>query len=141
MVTWVSLPKTFFQQDEWQYFGNYVWALSSRDVILNIILPLGGQLTHFAPLANLFLLLQYLAFKVNFTGYAVVSLLLHLINTFLVYRLFKKIVKVDLVAFSATLIFFVYSLSHQAVSWVLTASFALPAVTFFVLSLIAFVNF
>ena len=136
-----DLLSSFFQQDEWQFFGADISALESNRPFLNTILPFGGQLTHFYPLATLFFLFEYLLFKVNFFPYALISVILHLVNGLLVYYLFFEASKKKLISFLATLLFLVNSISHQAVSWVLAAATTLPATTALLISLIFFIKY
>lgn len=139
-VFW-DLPQTFFQQDEWQFFGSIIHALDSERPFLNIILPFGGGLTHFFPLSNLFFLLEYISFKINFTPYAIINIFLHLINSFLVFWLLRQVSRQQIVAFLASLLFAVNSISHQAVSWVANVIGTLPATLFLLLSLIFYIRY
>lgn len=132
---------TFFQQDEWQFFGAFIHALASSNPIMNLTLPFVGEITHFYPLSNLFFLTEYLLFKMNFPFYALTSLLWHFLNGILLYILIKKLVKNDLIALGSSAIFLTYSLSHQAVTWVLVSAANLPATFFMLISLIFFINF
>lgn len=136
IFTFASFPKTFFQQDEWQFFGAAISAIYSSHPILNTILPFGGQLTHFYPLAKLLILVEYALFKTNFASYALLSLAMHIGNGILVYILVKRLTKKELFAFLTTAFFLINSFSHQALTWVLAAITTLPATFFILLSLI-----
>lgn len=140
-IAYYGLWQTFFQQDEWQYFGAVIHALSTKKPILNLVLPFQGDLTHFYPLTMLFYSFEYLLFKTNFSNYAFMSLILHLINCFLLFYFIKLYLKNELIAFLASLFFSVNSLSHQAVSWILAGIGTLPGTTFILFSLIFFTKY
>lgn len=136
-----ELPLTFFQQDEWQFFGAAISALATSNPVLNTILPFGGQLTHFYPLSKLLFLLQYMLFKVSFPPYALIAIALHSINVVLVFILINKITTIKLISFATASLFLVNSFSHQATSWVLAADFTLSSTLFLLLSIIFFIDF
>lgn len=140
-IAYYGLWQTFFQQDEWQYFGAVIHAFSTKKPILNLILPFQGDLTHFYPLTMLFYAWEYLLFKTNFSNYAFMSLILHLINCLLLFYFIKLYLKNELIAFLASLFFSVNGLSHQAVSWILAGIGTLPGTAFILLSLIFFTKY
>lgn len=141
IIAFGNLYKTFFQQDEWQYFGSNIFALLSDNSLLNIILPLRGQLTHFFPLATIFFLLEYKIFHVNFAPYAHVALGLHILNGFLLFILIRKVIKNKLIAFSSATLFLVNSFSHQAVTWIAAGIGTLQSSAFLIISLMFFVDY
>lgn len=141
IFTYWDLPKTFFQQDEWQQFGslNYFSSLPKSSILL-AILPPTQALSHFNPLTVLFFRLEYFLFGINFPPYAIVNVIFHLMNTILVFYFACRLLERKDLALVSGLLFAVNSLSHQAVSWV-AASTGLAQSTFFLLlSLIFFLK-
>lgn len=141
LYTFRDLPKTFFQQDEWQFFGAAIWALASSNPILTTILPFEGQLTHFYPFSTLFFLFEYLSFGTTFVPYAIAALVLHLLNTGLVYLLARKLTRNTVLSLGTAGLFLVNSYAHQTVTWVMAATITLPAVLLLLLSCLAFVTY
>lgn len=139
--TFASLFKTFFLQDEWQYFGSSIHTLSTSHPILYTILPFQGQLTHFFPFATLFFLGEYIFFKTNFTPYALVGLLFHLANSLLLYKIIKVISKNKIIALASALLFLVNSISHQPVTWIAAGIGTLPATALLLISILGFIYF
>lgn len=140
-VTFYDLSKTFFQQDEWQYFGANIYSLSTEHPILFTILPFQGQLTHFFPFATLFFLFEYLLFKVNFVPYVLIGLGLHILNAFLSFFLVKNISKNKLIAFFSSGFFLINSISHQPVTWIAAGIGTLPSTTSLLLSIFFFIKY
>lgn len=131
----------FFQQDEWQFFGAFIYSLSSKNPLANVALPFGGELTHFYPLANLFFLLEYLLFKMNYSGYAYVGIFLHFLNSIFIYLIFRKLTKKSLLSFAASAIFLVNLIPHQAITWVMINASSLTATLFALISIYLFVHY
>ncbi len=140
-LTFGSLFKTFFLQDEWQYFGSSIYALSTAHPILYTVLPFQGQLTHFFPLATLLFLGEYILFKTNFAPYALLGLLLHLANSFLLYKIVKTISKNKIIALASGWLFLINSISHQPVTWIAAGIGTLPATSLLLISILAFTYF
>lgn len=132
LISFRNLTHTFFQQDEWQYFGSSIYALLSSNPVANVTLPLQGQLTHFFPLATLLFLFEYLVFKTNFLPYSIVGLSFHIANSLLVYYLLLLCTKKRIVAWGSAILFSVNSLAYQPITWVAAGIGTLPG-TFFLL--------
>lgn len=132
LVTYKDLPQTFFQQDEWQYFGSSIYALRSSNPIANVLLPLQGQITHFFPLATAMFLLEYILFKMNFPYYVLLNIFIHIANAVLLYFLISLLTRKKLLAWGSALLFSVNSLAHQPITWVAAGIGTLPG-TFFLL--------
>ncbi len=73
-------------------------------------------------------------------GYQLVNLLLHLLNTFLVFIFIRKLKNNDIFALFVTALFAVHPMHVEAVSWIATRSNALYSM-FFLLAAIQFVNY
>lgn len=140
-ATFKNVTNTFFQQDEWQYFGSTIYALQSSHPIANILLPLQGQLTHFFPLATLMFLLEYIFFKTNFPPYVLLSLLIHTANALLLYILVYLLTRKRVLAWGAALLFSVNSLAHQPITWVAAGIGTLPGTFFLLLFFLSLVRF
>lgn len=135
-----KLPMTFFLQDEWVIFGNYLyWDKAALSWFERLFIF--EQYTHLIPLANLLSYLQFKLFGPNFFPYGVFSIIIHSLNAFLVYCLASVIIKNRLISFLAGLLFLVNSISHQGVTWVATTSGTAGSVFFSLLSLIFFINY
>jgi len=136
LVTFIELPFTFFQQDEWAIIGNYIyWDKTNLDWLNRLFLY--GQDTHIIPLANIFSYLQYKLFGINFAPYAWVGIALHLLNALLVMKLANQLSKNRLLGLIAGILFLTNSISHQAVTWTATTSGTVTTVTFLLLSIIS----
>lgn len=141
IISYAGIQNGFFQQDEWQYFGAYISALSSTNPFLNIILPYQGELTHFFPFGQLLFFLELVLFGINYSPYVYVGLFFHLVNTMLIYILIKKIIENKFLAFLASALFLTNAISHQPVTWILAGLGTLPSTVFILLSIIFFIDF
>ncbi len=140
IIAFGKLPLTFFQQDEWAIFGNYLyWDKAALSWFERLFIF--EQYTHLIPLANLFSYLQFKYFGLNFVPYGIVSILLHSLNAFLVYYLASIITKNRLIGFLAGLFFLTNSISHQAITWVATTSGTAGSVFFSLLAIIFFIKY
>lgn len=139
LFTFGKLPFTFFQQDEWAIFGNYLyWQKAHLNWFERLFY---GQYTHFIPLSNLFSFTQFKLFGVEFYPYAISSILLHLLNSFLVFYLGWLLFKKRILASIAGFLFLINSISHQAVTWIATAPGTQGSVFFVLLCLILFTKY
>ena len=80
-----KLPQTFFQQDEWWTFGN-ILSTESGGVLQFLkqnILHAGK--VHAIPVSAVIPYVEYRLFGVDFEGYAIFSLAIHLCSSVLVY--------------------------------------------------------
>lgn len=139
--TYKSVADTFFQQDEWQYFGSTIYSLQSSHPIANILLPLQGQVTHFFPLATLMFLLEYIFFKTNFPPYILLNIFIHMANALLLYVLVFLLTRKRVLAWGAALFFSVNSLANQPVTWVAAGIGTLPGTFFLLLFFICLMRF
>lgn len=138
--TYGKLPFTFFQQDEWLIFGNYLyWQKAHLDWFERLFVY--GQYTHFIPLSNIFSFTQFRLFGLGFYPYAISSIFLHFINSLLVFYLGRILFKKNILAFLAGLFFLINSISHQATTWIATAPGTQGSVFFLLLCLIFFTKY
>ncbi len=133
-----SLPKTFFQQDEWWSFGTMI-AASQRGGFLRILtdLTMESAKVHVVPLATLFQIALFRTFYLSFPPYAFFSIVMHGLNTLLVFYLSRLLLKKNSLSIVAALIFAGASIPQQAVSW-FAAAIIVQGATFFSLTSILF---
>lgn len=118
-TTYQQLPDTFFQQDEWSSFGAYIQREKTGGIIKVILeSSIASGKIHVNPLTAIGEYIQFKLFSLNFPGYAYISILLHFINTVLIYYFSRQLVKRRSISFFAALLFGINSISHQAVTWV-----------------------
>lgn len=135
-----KLPFTFFQQDEWAIFGNFlVWDKASLGIWDRLFVY--EQDTHIIPFSNLVSYLQFKLFELNFSAYAIFSIVLHSINSFLVYYLADILTKNKKISFLAGFLFLISAIPHQAITWVATTVGTVGSTFFILLSLISFTYF
>lgn len=139
-LTFGKLPSTFFQQDEWAIFSNYLyWEKANLDWFDRLLVY--EQYTHLIPLSNLFSYLQFYLFGLNFSGYAWISIGMQFVNSLLIAYLALRLTGKQLVAGLAGIIFMTNSISHQAVTWTATTPGTVGAATFVLLSIIFLVSY
>lgn len=113
-ILFLPLKNGFFQQDEWYAFGEFI-GLNSN--INSISYNIFQSTYHFAPLGRLALILVFKIFSLNFTPYALTSIVLHLISTFLVWNLSYLVTKKKIIAYISSLFFAVGYNAFQGVGW------------------------
>ena len=136
-VVYSDLPRVYFQQDEWHFFG---WMLRLRDEGLFAMLT-SPFTTSVRPLSQIVFQFLFKGFGLNEYYYNLFSLFVHLINSFLVYVIASKITKNRTVALiSAT--FFALNSSHlQAIAWIGASVGSLFSIFFGLLSLYTFLDY
>lgn len=123
----------YFQQDEWLGFGKVIYA--QHYGFWTLIRQAGS---HFTPLTTLFMALFYSLFSLQYTWYALYSVLLHGINGFLVFFLADTMIKNKKNALLSAITFIALAASAQAVSWYAASLSFLPSAFFALVSLILF---
>jgi len=136
VVLFLYMPvfKNFFQQDEWAGFANY-YSVGYNQYILNSLLPDPG---HYVPLFKMVFATEFKFFGFNHNIWVMVSILWHILNSFLVYLLAKKIFKLEWQSITSSILFAVFAAGQQATSWVVANGATQGATTFVILSLIYF---
>lgn len=138
IVFW-KLFFTFFQQDEWAIFGNYIyWEKAGLSLWDRLFVYEQG--THVAPLSNLFFYPQFKLFGMHFEYYAFSNVLIHVLNAYLLYILALLLTKNRKVSILTGIFFLVNSIVHQAVTWTGTSLGTTGSVTFLLLSFICLIN-
>lgn len=113
-----NLISTFFQQDEWLTFGGFLNSQSNGGYLQfleNTIVNSGD--VHVIPAAVIRSYIQIKAFHLDFSPYAILSILNHIVNTFLVFYLAYLLLKNKALAFFTSIIYAVSSISSQSVTW------------------------
>lgn len=95
---------------------------------------LGGK--NWRPISSLAFALQYKVFGANSAGFHFISILLHLINTILVYLLVKKLLNRAGVALAVTSLWALHPVLTEAVSWISNQS-SLIFFWFFLIAILA----
>lgn len=139
IATYWNLPHTFFQQDEWSAFGNFIfsegiggfWKVMFDSVGVNASV-------HLVPLTVLSFFIQFKLFQFNFLPYAVLSIIGHASITLLFFYLTFLVTKNKIISFSAALIFGLGSISSQSVTWIAASVITQPAAFFSLLSMVFF---
>lgn len=138
LVVFLDLPKTFYQQDEWQTLGhNLVFGPTSFLRDTNPILLLFSEKR---PLSTLLYSLFLGHFKFTVIPAAIFAILFHGLNSILLFFLVDKLTNKKVIALVASVFFIVNSVSHQAVTWV-SAMSTLPATTLILLSIASYLKY
>lgn len=140
ILTFGKLPFTFFQQDEWLIIGTYL-HLDKADLDWLYRFFIYKQLTHLVPFTHLVSYAQFELFHLNFFLYGVLAIIIHLINTILVYCLSFLLLKKRILSFIAGFLFLNTSISHQGFTWIATTIGTSIATLFLLLSLIFFTKY
>lgn len=139
-----NILKTWFQQDEWSLMG--------RDIYLNSLhgVPVIGAFLWnifpdprfaFNPLYDAVFALMVKLWGVNFTPYAIVSLLLHTMNAFLVFVLVKKLTKHLGLSLLSGIIFATSAIGQKAITWIAASINTQGAATLALIALLIFHKF
>lgn len=149
-VAYRKLFNSYFEADEWFHFTNYLpltkqplgFLSTLVSTITDTNLLSRGQ--HIDPIGEEIFFLNTLFFGTNFTPYAFLSLLLHSINSFLVFLLIKELFqsqngkKIMLMALCGGVFFALSQVPMHAVVWAAFYGQNVLSVTFFLLCLIFF---
>jgi len=108
----------FFQQDEWLSFA-YRFLSDKSDMLTIIKNAFTPSVGHFQPLNELTIQLLFFVFRLNYVGYAIVSIFLQIVNVFLIYIFAKKITLNIYLAFLISVLFGISASSYQTTTWIL----------------------
>lgn len=135
-----KLPYTFFQQDEWAIFGNYIyWDKADLDWLQRLFIY--KQSTHLVPFTHLVSYGQFKLFHLNFFFYGVSAIIVHLVNAVLVCYLSFLLLRSRILSFISGFIFLTTSISHQGFTWIATTVGTSGSTLFLLLSLIFFTKY
>lgn len=113
LIRFWYMPFIFFIQDEWFVFGTFIdqgWKV----ILFGLDLPRFG---HFAPISKLIAYLIYLLYGLNPLPYNIVSITIHILNTYLVYRISKKIISGSFVHLIPPAFFLSSSIGYEQILW------------------------
>jgi tetratricopeptide (TPR) repeat protein len=135
-----SLRNGFTTWDDPQYVleNPLVRSLSPGSVVTMFTTP--EYAGNYHPVTLLAIAAQYAAFGASPSGYHMVSLLLHIIATLLVYRIVGSLARSPLAAFAAAALFAVHPLHLEPVAWIADQKDLLCAV-FYLGAVLAYVRY
>lgn len=140
LITYVyrDFRLTFYQQDEWVSLGYVLsyplFGLTDDYSLIEILSGKGRYLAR--PFQSIFFGL----FPYKIMPFVIFGLLLHSINTALVFLLTKKISKNTYISIIAGIFFAVASVGNQAVTWAAASPTTLPAATLVFLAVIFYLK-
>lgn len=139
-ITFGKLPQTFFQQDEWALFGYFTyWDRAHLSWFERLFTY--EHYTHLIPISDFLSYWQFRLLRLEFFGYAIFSIGIHIVNAFLVYILSRILLRNNIISFIGGLLFLTNSISHQAITWTVTTMGTAGSTLFALLSLILFVKY
>lgn len=94
----------------------------------------------YQPLTMISYAIDYALFKLNPSGYHAVNLLLHLLNTFLVFLLISRLSRKKFVAFFVAVLFGIHPMHIESVAWISERKDVLYAF-FFLASLLSYLEY
>lgn len=130
----------FFQQDEWLAFSRHILLenVSQKSFLEDIFSTIGA---HYTPLTALSINLLFSFFGLNYLGYALVSIFLHVIAVILVFYLARILFQNNLLALFVSALFGISAAGFQATTWVVADIATHGATIFGLLTLILFFDF
>src|SRR3972149_11238012 len=139
IFTFKNLFFTYFQQDEWHAFG-VMLADGLGYVTMNQSL---AQLLFSGDRAGarLLMYLMFSGFGFNSVPFLALSLGLHFLNAFIVYKIAFKLLKDKKIAYVSLLFFLFNGISSQTYTWLGTFAGTVPNMTFLLLSLYVYLKF
>ena len=105
----------FFTQDDF-IFINHLSQNSLWQDIKNVFGP--PQVTHWRPLHNLYFLIAGNIFGKNYFGYHVLTLLIHLGTTLLIYKILRKLIKNFGAAVSSAFLYAIHPAHFVSLFWI-----------------------
>lgn len=133
-----TLPVSFFQQDEWHSFG-VIQSYGLEYITLGK--PLWISLLSDRIGARFIMYALFGFFGVNSIPYGSFSLLIHFLNSFLLFKLTCRATGNKIIGAISAVFFLINSVSDQAYSWFGTMAGSAISVTFILLSLIFYFDF
>lgn len=139
-LTFWKYPFTFFQQDEWALSG-YLTYWDKANLSWFERLFTYEHYTHLIPFSDFLSYIQFKLLGLNFFGYAIFGVGLHLANAYLVYTFSRILLKNNITSSLVGLFFLTNSVSHQAITWTITTIGTAGSTFFVISSLIFFVKY
>lgn len=131
-----SAFSTFFAQDDFILIDHFSQNNFWQDFKNTASYP---TVTHWRPLHSLYFLTAGNIFGKNYFGYHLLTFLVYLIGSFLVYKIATKIFKNGQIAFSAALIYLINPSHSVSLQWI-SGGATIIGSTFFFASFLAFLN-
>lgn len=132
-LTYWGIWDTYFQQDEWNGFGKVLYA---KDHGWLTLVRFYGS--HFTPFSSLFFAVLFFLFGFQAAYYGFFSIILHCVNSILVFFLARRMVRSTVGACIASGVFATAYVSRQAVLWFAASASFLPATFFALIGLVMF---
>lgn len=129
----------YFQQDEWPAFA--IYFAKYGNTIKSLIFLFRPNVDHYVPLSDSLYLILNKIFGLEYIGYAVISVFMHLLCVYLVYVLASNLFKNKYLGLLSSLFFGINDSGHQATSWIAATFNTNGATIFGLLSLIFFHKF
>ena len=109
-----SLSNGFTNWDDNGYILNnpLVWSINLRAIFSTFVMG------NYHPITVLFQAIEYQVFQTSASGYHIVSLMIHIVNSLLLFFILKKIIPNPLISFLGALIFAVHPMHVESVAWV-----------------------
>lgn len=141
IVLYHQLPNTFYQQDEWQALGNFetgglrgafsLYSLSLLDVLAGkgrfLATPFHYFFYHYSP------------FQVAYAS--ILAIVFHLLNSVLLFIIFKRLFKGIFFAILAVIFFVTASVASQSITWMAASTTTLLSSFFAFLSLLSYIYY
>jgi hypothetical protein len=130
---------TFFQGDEWFVFSVFLPDSKSWFGVLKSIYHtftknyLFGS-SHITPISFFLWVVSMKLFGLNHFYYILSSLVIHIVNTYLLFLFTTKLTKIRTIGFIAAIFFATTSNTYEAVNWVMNYLLTSLSVTFFLLA-------
>lgn len=141
LFTYSSLPKAFFQQDEWLGFGNFLFDMQKGGALGAVAgNAISHGKTHANFLTNFISFYEFRLFGINFAPYAYIALIFQLLNATLLWYLVYLFTEDGYLGYLAALFFEIYTIPHQIITWK-SANSELWTLTFLLVSFIYFFHF
>lgn len=134
LFLYFPILSNFFQQDEWATFAE-IYLSGYKNYILKALVPDPG---HYIPFARIFFAICTYIFEFDYIKWSLVSIIWHILNSYLVFLLAKKIFKENWQSIFSGILFAVFAAGQQATSWVVANGATQGATSLVLLSLIYF---
>ncbi len=137
--------QTYFQSDEWHFFQVFLpythsWLGVLQSGIDIVIHPEKFTIPHATPLSIIFWTTSMKLFGLHVTPHFILSLAIHILNSYLLYIFTFKLTKNYLISFIAGLFFTISANQYQSVVWIGTYLITSTAATFTLLSFISLLD-
>lgn len=118
LIFYLRIIAGFFQHDEWQNFAS-LYSLNKNDLGDIFLKSFSPYASHYTPFNKLVFNALFYLFGINYLGYAIVSILFHLIVVLLIFILIFYLTKKISIALISALFFGLNASSFQATAWII----------------------